>query len=365
MVLIWTQFGVKHKNVKCKVRVIHGEENWTSEEAHEDPEIPSPPSSPVCVDHYSVLGVSSDSNEEEIRRAYKRLALRYHPDKNPEADAEEKFKQIAQAYDVLTDPEKRSLYDQQGMHLLSKRHPIFTHCTLKQMLCPTHQFHIFLDGPKADAHAWRIFFNFEFDSDEDLFNPFLRNPQPHLGRHQSNKTGPHPGGVAEVHELHVSLEDILAGVTKRVKVTRLRPTEKNTLQPEERVIDVEVKKGWKEGTKITFPGEGHGANDLTFVVKEKKHSHFKREGSNIVYTATITLREALCGCTVSVPTLDGQTKPVPCSDVIKPGSVRRLIGEGLPRAKNSAQRGDLLVEFQVVFPERIPPSSKEIIKHSL
>lgn len=75
--------------------------------------------------------------------------------------------------------------------------------------------------------------------------------------------------------------------------------------------------------------------------------------------------QALCGCTVNVPTLDGQMKPLPCSDVIKPGSLRRLIGEGLPRAKNPAQRGDLLVEFQVVFPDRIPPSSKEIIKHSL
>lgn len=64
-----------------------------------------------------MLGVSSDSNEEEIRRAYKRLALRYHPDKNSDADAEEKFKQIAQAYEVLTDPEKRSLYDQQGESL--------------------------------------------------------------------------------------------------------------------------------------------------------------------------------------------------------------------------------------------------------
>lgn len=80
----------------------------------EEPEVSSPPSSPECVDYYSVLGVSSDSNEEEIRRAYKRLALRYHPDKNPDADAEDKFKQIAQAYDVLTDPEKRSIYDQQG-----------------------------------------------------------------------------------------------------------------------------------------------------------------------------------------------------------------------------------------------------------
>lgn len=84
------------------------------QEVREEPEVSSPPSSPECVDYYTVLGVPSDSNEEEIRRAYKRLALRYHPDKNPDADAEDKFKQIAQAYDVLTDPEKRSVYDQQG-----------------------------------------------------------------------------------------------------------------------------------------------------------------------------------------------------------------------------------------------------------
>lgn len=71
-----------------------------------------------------MLGVSSDSNEEEIRRAYKRLALRYHPDKNPEADAEDKFKQIAQAHDVLTDPEKRSIYDQQGENKLQSQMPV-------------------------------------------------------------------------------------------------------------------------------------------------------------------------------------------------------------------------------------------------
>lgn len=157
-------------------------------------------------------------------------------------------------------------------------------------------------GPKSDSHAWRMFFNFEFDSDEDLFNPFLKNPQPHLGRHQAGKAGPPSGGVAEVHDLFVSLEDILTGVTKRVKVTRLWPTDKNTLQPEERVIDVEVKKGWKEGTKITFQGEGNRVSgnapgDLTFVVREKKHAQFRRDGSNLVFTATITLREvSVCVC---------------------------------------------------------------------
>ncbi|XP_030623112.1 dnaJ homolog subfamily B member 5 [Chanos chanos] len=358
MVLIWTQFGVKHKNVKCKVRVMHSDESWSSEEAREEPEVPSPPLSPKCVDYYAVLGVSNDSNEEEIRRAYKRLALRYHPDKNPDADAEEKFKVIAQAYDVLTDPQKRSAYDQQG--------------TAKGGVASTgskgDSSH---SSSKAESHSWRVFFNFEFDSDDDLFNPFLRTPLPNLSRHHGPGAGRVPAGAAEVHEFHVTLEEVFAGVTKQVKVTRMRPgPDKHTLRPEERVITLEVKKGWKEGTRITFPREGHqvpghAPNDLAFVLKEKKHAHFRRQGSNLIYTATITLREALCGCTVNVPTIDGQTKPLPCSDVIKPGSVRSLRGEGLPRAKCATQRGDLLVEFQVIFPDRIPAPSKEIIKHSL
>lgn len=75
--------------------------------------------------------------------------------------------------------------------------------------------------------------------------------------------------------------------------------------------------------------------------------------------------QALCGCTVNVPTLDNRMMPLPCSDIIKPSAIRRLRGEGLPLPKSPSQRGDLLVEFQVLFPDRIPPQSREIIKHSL
>lgn len=79
----------------------------------------------------------------------------------------------------------------------------------------------------------------------------------------------------------------------------------------------------------------------------------------------LLLLQALCGCTVNVPTLDNRMMPLPCSDVIKPGAIRRLRGEGLPVPKSPSQRGDLVVEFQVLFPDRIPPQSREIIKHSL
>lgn len=168
---------------------------------------------------------------------------------------------------------------------------------------------------KADPHSWRMFFNFEVDSDDDLFNPFLRNPLPHLSRHHGNKAK--PAGGAEVHELLVSLEDILTGVTKRVKVTRLRQTDKHAARPEERVFDVEVQKGWKEGTRITFPKEGHqmqghAPTDLVFVIKEKKHAQFRRDGSHIVYTSTITLREVrcvrVCVCVCAVRNVPSQSQ---------------------------------------------------------
>ncbi|KAL2100036.1 hypothetical protein ACEWY4_004430 [Coilia grayii] len=352
MVLIWTQFGVKHKNVKCKVRVIHSEDSWSSEETAEECEVPVQSVAPVK-DYYSVLGVTAESNEDEIRRAYHKLALRYHPDKNPEEDTEEKFKEIAEAYDILTDPQKRNVYDRRDMKRPAAKGD---------------------SSPPAKAHSSGHFFNIDIDAGDfsDLFNPFLHTTFTRLsGQHNASggggsaaaSSGSAGAPSSKVCELEVSLEELLTGVTKHVRLSGANS--------QEHVMNVEVKKGWREGTRITFPGAGlkagghAAAQDIVFVVKERKHSHFRREGSNLVYTAEITLREALCGCTVTVPTLDGGKKPLPCSDIIKPGSTRRLIGEGLPRSKCPTQRGDLLVKFEVLFPDRIPPPSKEIIRHSL
>ncbi|XP_041915209.1 LOW QUALITY PROTEIN: dnaJ homolog subfamily B member 5 [Alosa alosa] len=354
MVLIWTQFGVKHKNVKCKVRVIHSEDSWSSEETAEECEVPVQSVTQVK-DYYSVLGVTPESNEDEIRRAYHKLALRYHPDKNSEEDAEEKFKEIAEAYDVLTDSQKRNLYDRRDMKRPASKGD---------------------SSPPAKAHSSARFFNIDIDAGDfsDLFNPFLHRqggqhgPNPSAATGATGATGASGTCSSKVCELEVSLEELLTGVTKHV---RLSGSGGSGGHSQEHVMNVEVKKGWREGTRITFPGaglkagSGHATQDIVFVVKEKKHSHFRREGSNLVFTAQITLREALCGCTVTVPTLDGGKKPLPCSDIIKPGSTRRLIGEGLPRSKCPMQRGDLLVKFEVLFPDRIPPPSKEIIRHSL
>lgn len=173
------------------------------------------------------------------------------------------------------------------------------------------------------------------------------------------------------HDLRVSLEEIYSGCTKKMKIShkRLNPDGKS-IRNEDKILTIEVKRGWKEGTKITFPKEGDQTSnnipaDIVFVLKDKPHNIFKRDGSDVIYPARITLREALCGCTVNVPTLDGRTIPVVFKDVIRPGMRRKVPGEGLPLPKTPEKRGDLVIEFEVIFPDRIPISSRSILEQVL
>ncbi|XP_075958904.1 dnaJ homolog subfamily B member 5 isoform X2 [Anarhichas minor] len=367
MVLIWTQFGVKNKNVnvKCKVRVMHrGDSSGSSESTKSEQDTPCLAIKPTGKDFYKVLGVIPESNEDEIKKAYRKMALKFHPDKNSDADAEDKFKEIAEAYEILTDPKKRNIYDQFGEEGNAFRNNCHTD--------PHATFSSFFHG----SDHFDIFFGNDKDSEEDLFNPFRQFPFSHVGGFSGSDGGLPRGqrqlqGDEVVHDLLVTLDEVMQGCTKHVKITRSRLNpDGRSLRSEEKVLNVVVKKGWKAGTKITFPREGDETPnttpaDITFILRDKEHTQYKRDGSNIVFTAKITLKEALCGCTVNVPTLDNRMMPLPCSDVIKPGAVRRLRGEGLPLPKSPSQRGDLVVEFQVLFPDRIPPQSREIIKHSL
>ncbi|KAF7660326.1 hypothetical protein LDENG_00284810 [Lucifuga dentata] len=381
MVLIWTQFGMKHKNVnvKCKVRVMHrGDSSGSSSSAESiksEQDAPWPSIKPTGKDFYKVLGVSPDSDEDEIKKAYRKMALKFHPDKNSDADAEEKFKEIAEAYEILTDPKKRSIYDQYGEEGLKNKMSVAGQGSVYRNNFQGDTSGLFSSNFHGSDH-FDIFFSTDSDGEDDLFNPFRRFTFSNLGGFAGNDGGLRRGerrqqGEPVVHDLLVTLEEVLHGCTKHVKITRSRLNpDGHSMRSEDKVLNVVVKKGWKAGTKITFPREGDETSnntpaDITFNLKDEEHPQYKRDGSNIVYTAKITLKEALCGCTFNVPTLDNRMMPLPCSDVIKPGAVRRLRGEGLPLPKSPSQRGDLVVEFQVLFPDRIPPQSREIIKHSL
>ncbi|XP_069482915.1 dnaJ homolog subfamily B member 5 isoform X1 [Ambystoma mexicanum] len=339
-------------------------------------------------DYYKILGIPNGANEDEIKKAYRKMALKYHPDKNKDSNAEDKFKEIAEAYDVLSDPKKRAVYDQYGEEGLktgggssnnsgSTFHYTFhgdPHATFASFFGGSNPFDIFFGSSRGRMPNG--FEHEDMDIDEDDDDPF--NAFGRFGVNGFHRRHPEPLNSRRkvqdppvVHELKVSLEEIFHGCTKRMKITRRRLNpDGRSMRTEDKILNIVIKRGWKEGTKITFPKEGDSTPDnipadIVFLLKDKPHAHFKRDGTNVVYTAKISLKEALCGCTVNIPTIDGRVIPLPCSDVIKPGTVKRLRGEGMPFPKVPTQRGDLIVEFQVRFPDRIPLQTREILKQHL
>ncbi|XP_017280894.1 dnaJ homolog subfamily B member 1a [Kryptolebias marmoratus] len=327
-------------------------------------------------DYYNVLGISKGASEEEIKKAYRKQALRFHPDKNKSPKAEDKFKEVAEAYDVLSDAKKRDIYDRYGEEGLKgsadggghTAGPSFNYTFSGD---PHAIFAEFFGGRSPFGH----FFPTDRD-DLDPNDPFGAFGMGGMGGfHRAFK--PHPGGPHRpherrqdppvVHELNVSLEEVFSGCTKKMKISRKRLNPDGcTVRKEDKILTVNIKRGWKEGTKITFPKEGDETlinipADVVFVVKDKPHPVFRREGSDIVYPAKISLREALCGCTVKAPTLDGRTITVTSRDVVKPGTKKRIIGEGLPLSKCPEKRGDMILDFSVKFPEKLGQNTRDAL----
>jgi DnaJ-class molecular chaperone len=133
------------------------------------------------------------------------------------------------------------------------------------------------------------------------------------------------------------------------------------------VLTINVKPGWKSGTKVTFAREGDKIPgkvpaDIAFIIRDKPHPVFTRDGSNIGYKHTLTLKESLCGSVAQIPTLDGKKVGLNLLDeIIKPTTVKRLQGYGLPFPKEPSKRGDLVVTFDIKFPDKLTQSSKDIL----
>lgn len=343
-------------------------------------------------DYYKVLGCSKDVSEDELKKSYRKMALKYHPDKNKSPGAEEKFKEIAEAYDVLSDPKKREIYDQYGEEGLKSGFGGSSANSGSPGGNYQYSFH-------GDPHeTFRMFFGnenpfesfFSFGGPQSMGgmgmggmgrSPFSQFHSGGMGMEDMDTDDPFSGqrggghrmrrkqqDPAVVRELQVALEDILNGTSKKLKITRkiLNPDGRST-RSEDKILTIDIKAGWKAGTKITFPREGDQTPnnvpaDIVFIIKDKPHPMFTRYGSDLRYKARIALRDALCGGTINVPTISGRKVPLSFSDVIKPDTVKRIQGEGLPFPKQPSKRGDLIVEFNVVFPDRIPTATKEILK---
>lgn len=171
-------------------------------------------------------------------------------------------------------------------------------------------------------------------------------------------------------DLFVSLEEIDRGCVKKMKISRMSMSSGQP-RKEEKVLNISVKPGWKAGTKITFPQEGDQTPgripaDIVFIIRDKPHPVFKREGSDLRYTAQVSLKQALCGTTVSVPTLQGDRITVSSQgEIIKPTTVKRLSGRGLPFPKEPSRRGDLLVSYDIKFPDSLQSGTKELLSEIL
>jgi len=171
-------------------------------------------------------------------------------------------------------------------------------------------------------------------------------------------------------EIPVSLEEIAKGAEKKMKISRKVHHEDGRVTIEDKVLKITVKPGWKSGTKVTFSQEGdkfpgRTPADIAFIILDKPHPVFSRDGTNLKYTYKIPLREALCGSVVQVPTLEGKKVGINCNEVIKPTTTKRLQGYGLPFPKEPNRRGDLIVSFDVLFPDTVSTTSKRTLYEAL
>lgn len=350
-------------------------------------------------DYYKILGVSKSAKEEEIKKAYRKLALKYHPDKNKEKGAEEKFKELAEAYEVLSDKRKREVYDQVGEEGLKAGAGAGGHfgngaSTGQQF---TYQFHgdpyetfkqfFQTDGMYSSMSFGNgrgnpmsaMFGDFEeMDTDQGRGNhmgfggvngfpggAFFSNGQTNRAPKKCRQDPPIE------RELLVSLEEVLKGCTKKMKITRRVMQSNGQMYKEDKILTIDVKPGWKSGTKITFNQEGDQSPnalpaDVIFIIKDKPHPYFKRDGSDIKYTAKISLKEALAGgSVVRVPTLEGEPVTLAIRDIVKPTTQKRLSGRGLPMPKEPSKRGDLVIQFDIQFPTTLPEGTKQILSDIL
>ncbi len=349
-------------------------------------------------DYYEILGIPRNATKEEIKKAYRKQALKYHPDKNPgNKDAEEKFKEAAEAYEVLSDDEKRRVYDQYGH-----------------------------DGLSGSGFGFRgggmtvedIFASFG-DIFEDAFAGFG-------GFGSSRRTRRVNKGTNLRVKVKLTLQEIANGAEKKIKVrkyiscpacggtgaadsrsytdcptcrgtghvTRITTTflgqmQTTTVCPtcggegkvithkcsscygegiieKDEIISINIPAGVAKGMQLTLSGKGNAARrggipgDLLVIIDEESHPELIREGNDLIYNLFISIPDAIMGGSAEIPTVDGQVK-IKIEPGTQPGKILRLRGKGLPEV-NGYGRGDLLVNVNVWIPKSLSREDMKLIE---
>ena len=169
-----------------------------------------------------------------------------------------------------------------------------------------------------------------------------------------------------IHEIFFSLEELSRGCTKKMKIAaKVFDNDFCIIRTDEKIVKMSVPAGSKDGTKIIVPSAGDKKpgvipGDVIFVIRERPHPSFTRDDeNNLIYKVEITLREALTGCTINIPLLNGESLALSTQDVVRHGTKERIAGKGMPRGGGS--NGDLLVEFSVIFPAELDENQKDRI----
>jgi molecular chaperone DnaJ len=337
-------------------------------------------------DYYEVLGVSKNADEAEIKKAYRKLALKFHPDKNPgDATAEEKFKEAAEAYEVLSNQEKRAQYDRFG--------------------------HAGMGGQGGFGGGMNM---------DDIFSQF---GDIFGGAFGGSFGGSRGGGSRTVRgtnlrvKMKLTLEEIAEGVKKKIKVNKLVNAEGVTykncstcngtgritrvsqtflgamqtqsachvcqgagkmidkksadadahgLKRQEEVIEIDIPAGVEEGMQLSVTGKGNAGpfngvpGDLIVVIEELEHADLKRDGENLHYEAYINFVDAVLGESIEVPTISGKAK-IKVDPGTQSGKVLRLKGKGLPHVQRYGH-GDLFVHINVWTPKKVSKEEREILE---
>lgn len=348
-------------------------------------------------DYYEILGISRNASTGEIKKAYRQMALKYHPDRNPgDKEAEENFKKAAEAYSVLIDPEKRSIYDRYGHQgLYGEGYGGFSGFNSS----------VFQDFEDILGN----FFNFGFG---DIFGTSARRRayQPEDGKDL---------GL----EIKLTLEEAAFGTEKEIKLHRketcpecqgrkMKPGTKKASCPncggrgqvryqqgfftiartchrcrgtgeiianpcekcggtgkitQKKSVKLKIPAGVEDGLRLRVEGEGEAGDpgasrgDLYVLIRVAKHKFFKREGKDLICDISISFAQAALGTKIEIPTLEGKPEVLKISPGTQAGDILRIKGKGMP-GLNSSRRGDILVRIKVRTPENLTQKQKDLLK---
>lgn len=330
------------------------------------------------VDYYKVLGVPRDASASAIKKAYHQLALKYHPDKNTDnrEAAEQKFKQVSEAYDVLSDEKKKKIYDKFGEEGLKNGIPEEAASGMGAGF----------QGFQRGGGRGGATYTFSNADAFDIFSKMFGSRDPYGGDmfggggpgftrmfggtsafgdgFGTPQTSPDGEAPSTEYAFACTLEEIFHGCTKKFKVTRRMPNGESVKE-----FEVNVQPGYKKGTKIRFDREGGMVDgyppnvlaDLVFTLDEKPHPRFNRNGADLLTTVHIPLKAALLGTEVKVKDIEGKEVTVPLKGVTKNGRKLRVSGVGMPDRKTKG-RGDLYITIEVDMPDKLSDADRKRIQ---